>query len=157
MGLGNRSPSAVLSVPLGWPRRFAYIVLVFLFAGPAIGWSTFSAANIIASMETTGLHVPGADMLLLTLFFGYITGAAPALASGIVIAWWCFSINRQPSIWVAAALCGVIGVLFCYALMFSGAFTSRPPPVIPWGTLMMFMAMSAIAGAICTRLTRRWQ
>ena len=157
MRVGDHPATEVLSAAPTRLRRFASIVLVFLVVGPAIGWSAFTAGHILAEAATAGPRLPAPDMLLVTLLFGYLTGATPAVAAGLMIGWWCLRRTSLPSIWVAAAFCGVLGGLFGYALFFSSVFRSRPPQLIRWDTIFMLVAMSAIAGAVCTRLTRRWQ
>lgn len=145
-------------VATGWQRalRIAAIVLVFVLVGPFIGLFAFAAGIAIYGLMTTeplDMAAMAAATAIYGLFLAHFFGGVPALLTGIVVAAWTALRRRLISCVAGGLVGGGVGALY-FRVLLSGADGMTLEPMV--ATVLVVMA-SVIAGAVCTRLTRRWQ
>lgn len=141
----------------GWQRLRSALAIVgtFLAVGPLIGLITFAAAIAgygVFSAKPGDYAAAGAAMLIYGLFFAHFMGAVPAIVTGGAVA--VFAAFRRATVpfWFGAAVGGAAS-----ALALSPDAIGRPSTEFAGVVVWLIVVAGMLAGAVCTRLTRRWQ
>ncbi len=140
----------------GWQRLGSTLAIVgtFLAAGPLIGLVTFAAAVAgygVFSAKPGDYAAAGAAMLIYGLFFAHFMGAVPAIATGVAVAGVAALRRAVVPIWFGAAAGGAAS-----AFALSPDAIGRPSTDLAGAVVWLIVVAGMLAGAICTRLTRRW-
>lgn len=136
--------------------RFAAIAGVFLLVGPFIGLVTFAAGTAVYGLTTAeplDMAASAAATLIYGLFLAHFFGGVPALLTGIVVAARA-ALKRRPISCVAGGLVGGAAGALYFRVLLSGATGMTMEPIV---LMALVVLASTVAGAACTRLTRRWQ
>lgn len=141
----------------GWQRagRFAGIVSLFLLVGPAVGLVTFAACIAVYGVLTGKPGDLVATALVVLLYgsvFAHFMGMIPATITGVAVA--ALAAIRQASVpvWVGAVAGAAASAFVLSDIVFKQS-VSETAELIVWSLLIC----GAVAGAACTRLSRRWQ
>jgi len=132
--------------------QLVFIIVVFVILGPLIGlviFSIMSEAYVLAIGTKPGnglfLFIPG-------LLFAHLVGAIPAAMAGLLVAL-IAAIRRNVPLWMGFGVGLVVGTILAAYVQ---SLPSRGEP-LSTQALLGFTFLCAVASAVCTYLTRRWQ
>lgn len=140
----------------GWQRLGSVLAIIgtFLAVGPLIGLVTFAAAIAgfgLFSAKPGDYAAAGAAMLVYGLFFAHFTGALPAIGTGAAVAIFAAVRRAVVPVWLGAAAGWAAS-----AFALSPESIERPSADIASVVVWLIVVAGMLAGALCTRLTRRW-
>ncbi len=141
----------------GWQRLGSTLAIVgtFLAVGPLIGLVSFAAAIAgygLVSSNPGDYAAAGAAMLVYGLFFAHFMGAVPALVTGGAVAAVAALRRAAVPFWFGAAVGGAAS-----AFALSPDTIGRPSADVASAVVWVIVVAGILAGAVCTKLTRRWQ